>query len=81
MYNPEIPEMPFRNEHVTSDFTSVFIATVLGAFIGSRLDRTRFGRWVNESPTANEIFRVLKAIMIFVIVGLVAIFVYCLMTV
>lgn len=81
MYSPEIPDIPFRNEHATSEFVSTAAATMTGAYIGHQLDKTKAGRWVNESPTANAIFGVLRALVIIVGVGLFAVFVYCLLTV
>lgn len=76
-----IPDIQFRNEHAREEFISTAAATMAGAYIGHQIDKTRAGRWLNESPTANSIFGVLKALSIVVGVGLFAVFVYCLLSV
>lgn len=81
MYNPEIPEIYTHNEHAAHDFFSSAAATLVGAYIGHQLDKTRAGRWVNESPTADAIFGVLKVLAIIVGVGLAFVFLFCLLTV
>jgi hypothetical protein len=76
-----IPDIPFRNEEAGHEFLSTAAATMAGAYIGHKLDQTKAGRWVNESPTANAFFAVLKTVSIAVAVGLFVIFLICLATV
>lgn len=76
-----IPDIPFRNEHAKEEFLSVAAATLVGAYIGHQIDKTKAGRWLNESPTANAAATVLRRVAIAVAVGLVAVFVFCLLTV
>ncbi len=77
----DIPEIQTRQEGVLSDAVSVAAATMVGAAIGTWMDNnTRFGRWVNTSPTADAIVAVLKRVAALVGVGLVIVFIYCLLT-
>jgi hypothetical protein len=76
-----IPDIQFRNEHAKEEFLSTAAATMAGAYIGHQIDKTKAGRWLNESPTADTIFGGLKALAIVTGVGLFAVFVFCLLTV
>lgn len=77
----DIPEIQTRQEGVMSDAVSVAAAAMVGAAVGTWMDHnTKFGRWVNTSPTADAIVAVLKRGAALVAVGLVVLFVYCLMT-
>ncbi len=81
MYNPEIPEIYTRNEHAGEEFISTAVAAFTGAVVGSYLDNhTRFGRWVNNSPTADAIFALIKVIAFIVAVGLFLLYCYFFVT-
>jgi hypothetical protein len=81
MYTPEIPEIQTQYDHATEDFVSTAAATVLGAYVGSYIDRhTRIGRWVNNSPTADAIFTILKSIAVVIAVGLFFLYLYFFVT-
>lgn len=72
-----IPDINTRNEHAGEDFVSTAAAAFTGAVIGSYLDNhTRFGRWVNNSPTADAIFALIKIVAIVVAVGLFLLYGY-----
>lgn len=77
----DIPEIKTRQEGVLSDAVSVAAATMVGAAVGTWLDNnTKFGRWANTSPTADAIVAVFKRVAALVGVGLVVLFIYCLLT-
>ncbi len=77
MYNPEIPEIYTHNDHAGRDALSVGAAAFVGAMVGSYLDNhTRFGRWVNNSPTADAIWAVMKITVAIVAVGLFLLYCY-----
>jgi len=49
-------------------FRNPFIATLIGAWIGWKLDQTAFGRWFNTNPVLNRIFTLLRVGLILLIV-------------
>jgi hypothetical protein len=65
----DIPE-PHSNMH---DFLKVAAITVAGAYVGSQLDNTRFGRWFNTSPLIGLLVKLLRA----VIIGLIGYYIVC----
>jgi len=81
MYQPEVPEIHTRDEHFTQDFLSTATATVVGAAIGSYMDRnTKFGHWINRSPTANVFFGAVKTLLKIAAVGMVILYFYLFFT-
>lgn len=48
-------------------FFKIFGATLIGAFIGSSLDNTKFGRWFNTSRIIGVIFALVKLAALFLI--------------
>lgn len=82
MYIPEMPEIQTKvSDHPFQEAADVAAFALAGAVVGTWLDNnTKFGRWVNTSPTADAIVAVLKRVAAFVGVGLVVLFVYCLLT-
>lgn len=76
-----IPDINTRNEHAGEEFVSTAVAAFTGAVVGSYLDNhTRFGRWVNNSPTADAIVAVIKIIAVIVAVGLFLLYGYFFLT-
>lgn len=81
MYNPEIPEIQTRYDNVGRDALEVGAAAFMGAVIGGYLDtHTRFGRWVNNSPTADAIAAVIKITACIMAVGLFLLYCYFFVT-
>jgi hypothetical protein len=56
------------------DFFKTFGVTLAGAYIGSSLDNTRFGRWFNTSRIIGAIFTLVK-IAVLSLIGLYVYFV------
>lgn len=82
MYIPEMPEIQTKvSDHPFQEAADVAAFTLAGAAVGTWLDNnTKFGRWVNTSPTADAIVAVLKRVAALVGAGLVIVFIYCLLT-
>jgi len=75
------PEIYTRNEDAGKEALSVAAATMAGAMVGSYLDKhTRFGRWVNNSPTADAIVALIKIVALIVAVGLFLLYCYFFVT-
>lgn len=78
MYEDDINEMAdsVQNPDAMHDFLSTGTAVLIGAYIGHKIDQSRFGRRVNESPTFQAIFWIFKILMILLGVGLALFFVF-----
>jgi len=79
MYQPEIPDIQTRYEDAGKDFISVAGATLLGMYIGHRIDQTRFGVWANTNPTIRSVMRIIGMIAVLVGVGFACVFLYFLL--
>lgn len=81
MISADPPEIPTRNSHTLDDATSVAIATILGAYIGTWIDNnTRFGTWINNSHIANIIFAIIKLAAIIFTIWLLILYLYFFMS-
>lgn len=78
MYIPETPEIQTKaNDHAGADALSVGAAAFTGAVVGTWLDNnTRFGYWINHSPTADAIVAILKIAGIVTAMGLGLLYLY-----
>lgn len=65
-----------QNHDATHDFLTTGAAVLIGAYVGNKIDQSRFGRRVNESPTFQAIFGVFKALLILLGIGLALFFVF-----
>ena len=65
-----------NNTHATQDFLSTAAATVAGAYVGHKLDQTRFGWWINTNPTVNKLFGLMKILTVLATVGFVMLYFY-----
>jgi hypothetical protein len=54
----ELNNMPER--HPVEDAVKVAGATLAGAYIGHKIDQTRFGVWFNTNPVINLIWNFIK---------------------
>lgn len=50
-------------DHNESTFMKVFAATFIGAYLGHKLDQTRFGIWFNTNRTIDFIFTVIVSFL------------------
>jgi hypothetical protein len=75
MYIPQIDDQE-PEHHNGADFARGFGASFGGAMLGSALDRTRFGRWFNTSPTVGVVYRFLARAAILVVIFLAGIYAY-----
>lgn len=58
-------------------FGKVFAITLIGAWIGHKLDQTAFGRWFNTNPVLNTIFAMLRIGLILLLVMGLMYFLWC----
>jgi len=66
---------PFDNmqsQHHGSEFVRIAAATFVGAWIGSRLDNTQFGRWFNTSKFIGLLFKIIGIYVLY----LAGVFIY-----
>lgn len=81
MNQSDMPEIQTRNEHFAQDFLSTAAATVIGAAVGSYIDKnTRIGIWVNNSPATNAFFGALKLLGILAAIGAVILYMFLFFT-
>ena len=64
-------------QHHYGDFARGFGAAFIGAYIGHRLGRTRFGHWFNTSRFVGVLFKLFFLYLIY----LAGVYVYCLIKV
>lgn len=78
MYEDPINNMAdsVQNHDATHDFLTTGAAVLIGAYIGNKIDQSRFGRRVNESPTFQAIFWTIKVLLIALVMGLALFFVF-----
>ncbi len=70
----EFPQV--QREGAMHDFITTAAAGIAGGYVGHKLDQTRFGVWINNSPTSNMIFYYLRKAMIMLVIGLAFYFVF-----
>lgn len=58
------------------DFARPFAAAIIGGYIGSRLDRTRFGYWFNTNPVVGMFCYWLKLAVCFAVAAFILLFIY-----
>lgn len=73
--------IPDNDNQVRSNagiFGTTFLATLVGGWIGWKLDQTAFGRWFNTNPTLNKIFYLLRVGLILMVVAGVCLYMWIL---
>lgn len=78
MFDDDIYEMAdsVQNPDAVHDFLTTGAAVMVGAYVGNKLDNTRFGIWVNTNPTMQGVFTVIKTLLLLLVVGLALFFVF-----
>lgn len=75
MLDNNVPE-----NHPYEEFAKVAGWTLLGAYIGHKIDQTRFGIWFNNNRIVNLAFSVGKCVLALALVFCVCDFLYFLIT-
>lgn len=69
-----------QDHNNVQDFVRPVLAGVVGAYIGHKLDQTRFGVWVNTNRTIDTTIYWIKIVAIFAITIAVLLYAYIFLT-